>query len=41
MSKQRVTVGPRLNDSYEGEANRPIQREFYDITYELGMKFKF
>jgi hypothetical protein len=26
---------------YEGEANRPIQREFYDITYEFGMKFKF
>lgn len=26
---------------YEGEANRPIQREYYDITYEAGMKFKF
>ena len=26
---------------YEGEANRPIQREYYDITYEFGMKFKF
>jgi TonB-dependent receptor len=26
---------------YEGSANRPIQREFYDITYEAGMKFKF
>ena len=26
---------------YEGSANRPIQREYYDITYEAGMKFKF
>jgi outer membrane receptor protein involved in Fe transport len=26
---------------YEGAANRPIQREYYDITYEAGMKFKF
>ncbi len=26
---------------YEGAPNRPIQREYYDITYEAGMKFKF
>ena len=26
---------------YEGAANRPIQREYYGITYEAGMKFKF
>jgi TonB-dependent receptor len=26
---------------YEGAANRPIQREFYDATFEGGIKFKF
>jgi TonB-dependent receptor len=26
---------------YEGAADRPIQREYYGITYEAGMKFKF
>jgi len=26
---------------YEGEANRPIQREFYDLTLEAGVKLKF
>lgn len=26
---------------YEGEANRPIQREFYDLTIEAGVKLKF
>lgn len=41
MSKQRVTVRPQPNYSYEGEANRPIKGEFYEITYEFGMKFKF
>ncbi len=26
---------------YEASSNRPIQREFYDETYEAGIKFKF
>jgi TonB-dependent receptor len=26
---------------YEGAPNRPIQREFYDATFEGGIKFKF
>jgi TonB-dependent receptor len=26
---------------YEGSPDRPIQREFYDQTYEAGVKFKF
>ena len=26
---------------YEASSNRPIQREFYDETYEGGVKFKF
>ncbi len=26
---------------YEGSADRPIQREFYDVTYEGGVRFKF
>jgi TonB-dependent receptor len=26
---------------YEGSPNRPIQREFYDETYEGGVKFRF
>jgi TonB-dependent receptor len=26
---------------YEASSNRPIQREFYDETYEGGLKFKF
>jgi TonB-dependent receptor len=26
---------------YEGQANRPIQREFYDMTIEAGLKLKF
>ena len=26
---------------YEGISSRPIQREFYDETYEAGIKFKF
>lgn len=26
---------------YEASSNRPIQREFYDVTYEGGVKFKF
>ena len=26
---------------YEGTSSRPIQREFYDETYEAGVKFKF
>ncbi len=26
---------------YEGRADRPIQREFYDYTYEAGLKFTF
>ena len=26
---------------YEGETDRPIQREFYDVTLEGGAKFKF
>ena len=25
---------------YEGSPNRPIQREFYDVTYEAGVRFK-
>lgn len=25
---------------YEGRSNRPIQREFYDVTYEAGVRFK-
>ncbi|MDB5714676.1 MAG: hypothetical protein JWO15_2073, partial [Sphingomonadales bacterium] len=25
----------------EGSPDRPIQREFYDQTYEAGVKFKF
>ncbi len=25
---------------YEGSTNRPIQREFYDVTYEAGVRFK-
>jgi TonB-dependent receptor len=26
---------------YEGSSNRPIQREFYDVTYEGGVRAKF
>lgn len=26
---------------YEASSNRPIQREFYDETFEGGLKFKF
>ena len=26
---------------YEGTSNRPIQREFYDVTYEAGVRVKF
>lgn len=26
---------------YEGSSNRPIQREFYDVTYEGGLRFHF
>ena len=26
---------------YEGSANRPIQREFYDASYEGGVRFRF
>ena len=26
---------------YEGTRNRVIQQEYYDFTYEAGMKFKF
>ncbi|OYY91781.1 MAG: TonB-dependent receptor [Sphingomonas sp. 28-66-16] len=26
---------------YEGSANRPIQREFYDLTFEGGVKLRF
>jgi len=26
---------------YEGSSNRPIQREFYGVTYEGGVKVKF
>ncbi|HEV2362989.1 MAG TPA: TonB-dependent receptor [Caulobacteraceae bacterium] len=26
---------------YEGSPNRPIQREFYDPTYQAGVRFKF
>ncbi len=26
---------------YEGDVNRPIQREFYDVTYEGGVRVKF
>lgn len=26
---------------YEGESNRQIQREFYDISYEAGVRLKF
>lgn len=26
---------------YEGSANRPIQREFYDLTFESGIKLRF
>jgi TonB-dependent receptor len=25
---------------YEGSPNRPIQREFYDVTYEAGVRFR-
>jgi hypothetical protein len=26
---------------YEGTSNRPIQREFYDATYEAGLRATF
>ena len=26
---------------YEGDVNRPIQREFYDVTYEGGVRVRF
>jgi outer membrane receptor protein involved in Fe transport len=26
---------------YEGSSDRPIQREFYDVTYEAGVRAKF
>ncbi len=26
---------------YEGSVNRPIQREFYQVSYEAGVRFKF
>ena len=26
---------------YEGESNRPIQREFYDSTFEAGVRAHF
>jgi hypothetical protein len=26
---------------YEGAPNRPIQREFYDATFEAGVKIHF
>jgi len=45
MASEFILTSKNLTDApwriYEGTRNRVIQQEYYDFTYEAGMKFKF